>query len=144
MGNLEPQFSQRKGQCLCAKVKVTANKASNKVGVCHCGMCRKRGGGPLFAIDCGTEVSFEGKDNIVSYSSSPWAERGFCKNCGTNLFYRLKDSNRHILPAGLFDSSDGLEFDHEIFIDEKPRYYDFKNATTKMTGAEVFAQAKGN
>ena len=43
------------------------------------------------------------------------------------------------MPAGIFDNSEGLVFDHQIFIDEKPEYYSFANETKNMTGEEVFA-----
>jgi len=38
------------GSCLCGAVSVTANNASTKVGACHCGMCRKWGGGHLWKL----------------------------------------------------------------------------------------------
>ncbi|WP_339900516.1 GFA family protein [Paraglaciecola polaris] len=55
---------------------------------CHCASCRKWSGGPLLAIDCGTDVSISPTDNITVYDSSQWAQRGFCRHCGTDLFYR--------------------------------------------------------
>lgn len=33
-----------------------------------------------------------------------------------------------------------FEFKEQIFVDSKPDFYDFANATDKMTGAEVFAK----
>ena len=36
-------------------------------------------------------VDFTGASNIARYDSSEWAQRGFCRNCGSNLFYQLKD-----------------------------------------------------
>jgi hypothetical protein len=103
-------------------------------------MCRKWGGGPLMAVDCGTVVSFEGEENISTFPSSEWAERGFCNKCGSNLFYKLKDSGQYIMTAGLFDDEARFVFEEQIFIDEKPAYYEFKNETKDMTGAEVFAK----
>jgi len=44
------------------------------------------------------------------------------------------------MAAGIFADQDGLTFDHQVFIDEKPDYYDFANETHNMTGAEVFAR----
>ena len=41
---------------------------------------------------------------------------------------------------GIFDNSEGLVFDLQVFIDEKPEYYSFANETKNMTGAELFAQ----
>lgn len=115
------------GQCMCGAVQVLATSFSPKVGVCHCGMCRKWTGGPFMAVDCGTEVGFTGHEFIGTYASSEWAERGFCKQCGSALFYRLNESGQYILSAGILDCEAELELDHQVFIDEKPQYYQFSN-----------------
>ena len=128
------------GSCLCGATRVSVTGISKNVGACHCRMCRKWGGGPYLAVDCGTNVSLEGEENISVFNSSEWAERGFCKKCGTHLFYRLKESNQCIMPVGLFDDDPGFVFEHQIFIDEKPAWYCFANETQDMTGAEVFAK----
>ncbi|TQV88107.1 GFA family protein [Aliikangiella coralliicola] len=134
------QNKSRKGSCLCGAVTVNAHSSDHKLGACHCSMCRNWGGGPLQALDCGSEVSFEGESNIKRFSSSEWAERGFCSQCGTHLFYRLKQNNQHIMPVGIFSEVDDVVFDHQIFIDKKPSYYEFSNDTKNMTEEEVFAQ----
>ena len=92
------------------------------------------------AVDCGVDVTFEGEENISVFSSSDWAERGFCSKCGSHLFYRLKETKQYVMPVGLFDDSIPFVFDHQIFIDEKPSFYAFANETSDMTGAEVFAK----
>ncbi|MEH6577835.1 MAG: GFA family protein [Amphritea sp.] len=137
------------GKCLCGAVGVTVKNINNSFSACHCSICRKwGGGGPLMALDCGTDVSIEGEESISVFDSSTWAERGFCSNCGTHLFYRIKQNQGYIIPIGLFDTkkvdddqfdSEQFKFDLQIFIDEKPGYYCFSNATKLMTGAEVFA-----
>lgn len=129
-----------KGHCLCGAVKFTTSKLQKNVGACHCRICRKWGGGALMAVECGSEVVFDDEDQITTYDSSTWAERGFCKQCGSHLFYRLKETSQHFIPAGLFDEPQSFTFDHQVFIDEKPSYYDFSNKTQDMTGAEVFAK----
>ena len=96
------------------------------------------------AVDCGTEVACDGEENITVFDSSEWAERGFCNRCGSHLFYRLKGSGQYIMPVGLFGDDTGFSFDHQVFIDEKPSFYDFANETTNMTGAEVFAKYAPN
>jgi hypothetical protein len=128
-----------KGSCLCGAVTISANTMSNKVEACHCTMCQKWTGGPLMVVDCGVDVSIQGEENVTVFNSSEWAERGFCKKCGSNLFYRLRQDNKYLFPVGLFDGAEGLIFDRQIFIDEKPEYYCFANKTHNMTGAEVFA-----
>ncbi len=130
----------RKGHCLCGKVKVTVPNISNKVWACHCGMCRRWGGGPLLSTDCGTNASFEGEENISVYDSSDWAERGFCKSCGSHLFYRVKENRQCFMPVGIFDGDENFVLDLQVFIDEKPEYYCFSNETRSMTGEEAFAE----
>lgn len=131
--------NQATGSCLCGAVKITVQNPGTGIGACHCSTCRKWGGGPLLAVECGSDVTLEGEDNISVYNSSEWAERGFCKQCGTHLFYRLKEAQQYHIPAGVFDGTHELSFDLQIFIDEKPAYYRFANETPTMTGAEVFA-----
>ena len=131
---------EAKGKCLCGAVKLSAKSTSKNLGACHCSMCRQWTGGPLLAVDCGNEVEFEGNDFISTFSSSEWAERGFCSKCGSSLFYKLKQTGQYIVPVGLLDIDSELNFDHQIFIDEKPSYYCFSNETKNMTGEEVFAQ----
>ncbi len=128
------------GNCICGAVKFTVKQISDRLGACHCTTCRQWGGGPLLAVDCGQDVDFSGQENISVFNSSDWAERGFCSQCGSHLFYRLKGNGQHIMPAGLFKDTINLKFDHQVFIDEKPDYYDFTNETHDMTGAEVFAK----
>jgi hypothetical protein len=102
-------------------------------------MCRRWGGGPFMEIDCGADVDIGGEDNVSVFDSSDWAERGFCRNCGTHLFYRLKGSGQHMVPVGLFEDSASLVFKGQVFVDEKPEYYEFANKTKDLTGAEIFA-----
>lgn len=129
-----------KGRCLCGAVEIEAASISTSVGACHCSMCQTWGGGPLMAVDCKDDVVISGSENVTLFNSSDWAERGFCTKCGTHLFYRLKQTQQHIIPVGLFGLDAELNFDHQIFIDTKPKYYCFSNKTKNMTGAEVFAQ----
>ena len=130
-------MNEGKGHCLCGAVKFTVKNMKNSVEACHCGMCRRWGGGPFMCVECGTDVTFEGEENITVYNSSDWAERGFCKKCGSHLFYRLKDANEHQLPVGLFDYQKDFHFDLQVFTDRKPAFYSFANETKEMTEAEV-------
>ena len=129
-----------KGRCLCGSVQFKAANVNHHIGACHCSMCRHWGGGPLMAADCGSDVKFEGDENISVFNSSAWAERGFCKSCGSHLFYRIKQTQQHMIPVGLFDEADSFVFERQVFIDKKPSYYDFSNKTETMTEAEVFAK----
>lgn len=135
--NAEAKLS---GNCLCGAVRVSASIKSSHIGACHCSMCRKWGGGPLFAVECEPNVELEGAEHITTFSSSDWAERGFCRHCGTHLFYRLKQGGHYAIPAGVFDGDTRWQLVEQIFIDEKPDFYSLAEKTRNLTGAEAFAQ----
>ncbi|MEM0948369.1 MAG: GFA family protein [Pseudomonadota bacterium] len=132
------------GGCLCGKVRYTLAVPPKGFGACHCGMCRKFSGG----IELGIElmpggIAWEGEENIGTFNSSEWAARGFCKICGSSLFWQLKAEGKmnglYSLSAGTLDSLEGLELTGEVFIDHKPKGYDFAGNHTRMTEAEVMA-----
>jgi hypothetical protein len=135
-----PGTVEAKGSCLCGAVRVKAKNVNNALGACHCGSCRKWSSGPYMSVDCGTDLEFENAANIAVFNSSEWADRGFCKTCGSNLYYRLKERGQYFISAALFGADVDFVFDHQVFIDEKPTYYAFENETDDMTGAELFAK----
>ena len=128
------------GRCLCGAIRIVAKGVSNSVGACHCNMCRRWGGGPFMEVNCEQAVEFDGEEHITVFDSSDWAERGFCRQCGTHLFYRIKETGQHMVPVGVFDDAHDLVFTNQVFIDEKPSFYQFVNDTHNMTGAELFAK----
>ena len=133
------QGERMTGSCLCGAVRFKATPSNREVTACHCGMCRRWTAGPFFALDCGTAIEIEDPTQLGVYRSSDWAERAFCKQCGTPLFYRLIPRNLYFISTeALHDQSD-LVFTSQIFVEEKPAYYEFANKTRNMTGAEAFA-----
>lgn len=90
----------------------------------------------MFAIDC-ENVEIDGREHITNYRSSDWAERGFCRHCGTHLYYRFVANGSLAAPAGLFQDVRGLELTSQIFIDRKPGYYALANRTPTLTEDEV-------
>ena len=130
-------MSQRTGRCLCGAVRFRATPEPH-VEACHCGMCRRWGGGPFMVVNCGPEVAFDG-GQVTRHRSSDWAERGFCAACGTHLFYYYVTQPNYSMPVGLFDDQSGLSFEREIYIDRKPDYYAFAGERRRQTEAEFLA-----
>lgn len=126
------------GHCLCGAVTFDAADVQTEIHACHCGMCRRWSGGPAFAAGVG-KVTFAGEENLSRFDSSEWAERGFCKRCGTNMFYRLKEADQYVLWVGTFDDQSPFTFAGEIYIDEKPPVYDFAGDHPRLTGEEFLA-----
>ena len=79
------------GSCLCGAVKFSANLPSKWCAHCHCSMCRKAHGAGYV-----TWVGFEQEqvsitkdtDQLEWHDSSPGAQRGFCRQCGSSMFFR--------------------------------------------------------
>jgi hypothetical protein len=128
----------KNGHCLCGSVSFSSPEA-REIGACHCGFCRRWGGGPLLAVHCGPNVQFRGAEHISVYASSEWAERAFCNRCGTHLYYKLLPTGEYFVPAGAFEASD-FEMTQQIYIDNKPAYYAFANQTAMLTEREVIEQ----
>ena len=132
------------GGCLCGAVRYRLGEAPTAFGACHCAMCRKFTGGVEFGLQVPPGgVTWEGEENIGTYASSDWAERGFCRICGSSLFWRLTApgpmEGMLSLSAGSLDSMEGLSFDVEVYIDAKPDIYAFAGERRRMTEAEVMA-----
>ncbi len=128
-----------KGQCLCGKTRFTAEILTSDVQVCHCSMCRRHAGGVVMSVDIVPKsLIFESKTNLKIYKSSDWGERGFCGYCGTALFWRLKNNEYCNVNVFVLDIPEcDLHLDTELYIDQKPAFYAFKNHTKQMTEADV-------
>jgi hypothetical protein len=107
-------------------------------------MCRKWNGGPFVGADIRGSVTFQSDDTLTWYASSEWAKRGFCNKCGASLFYKLNEQDDFwSISAGLFDLPKGLSIGKEIFVDEKPDYYNFSGDQPRYTGPEFLAMIQG-
>jgi hypothetical protein len=135
----EAPVHQVKGHCLCGAVSFTARAKSHDVTVCHCSMCNRWSGGLSLFLEAEGAPDFTGADNIGLYKSSEWGGRGFCKVCGSSLFWKLAGKDHYTLSAGCLDDQSRLNFATQIYIEDKPAYYDFANDTLKQTGEEATA-----
>jgi len=133
------------GKCLCGSVTITAKTLEPLVDICHCVMCRRWTGGPFMGVSIsaeGGEFEVSGTEHVTSFASSNWAERAFCSKCGSNLWYRFTPTDHYSFTAGLFEMGSEAEIEQQIFVDEKPAFYDFAQKTPMKTGAEIIAEAE--
>ena len=132
------------GQCLCGAVRITIEQPRDGIDVCHCRMCQRWGGGPFFSLHSVKQaaMAIEGAEHVTAYRSSEWAERAFCKTCGSNLYYHFIPGEHFSFMAGLFDLPDGWAIDEQIFVDEQPAWAQLAADSPRKTGAEVIEEAK--
>lgn len=137
---------QRTGGCLCGAVRFSARLESTRFGVCHCEMCRRWTGSALMGITVPVgNVTWTGEGHIAKRQTSAWAERAWCRECGSGLYYRVTVEGPMFgnleLPAGILDDANGLTLVNEIYVDEKPDSFAYAGeGRNQLSRAEVHAR----
>lgn len=94
----------RTGGCQCGAVRFRAESLLDNPHVCHCRMCQKATGG-FFAALIGVpdaDLTWT-RGTPAVFRSSEQVERGFCRDCGTPLFYHDVTGHHHSLTIASFD-----------------------------------------
>ncbi|UUL83490.1 hypothetical protein NMP03_04485 [Sphingomonas qomolangmaensis] len=81
------------------------------------------------------EAVVEG-DDMAIFRSSGFAERGFCRTCGSHIFHRPIDGPELAVSAGLF-RDDRQYVDGEIFVDSQPAHYRFEGVANRRTSTSM-------
>jgi len=128
------------GRCLCGACSFTATPEALQGAICHCVQCQKWSGGIFMSVECGASTVFKEGAPVGTYASSEWAERLFCKDCGTTLVWQMKDGTHQGVAIAAFDDQDVFSVSREIFIDCKPAAYAMAGNLAQFTEAETMAQ----
>ena len=115
---------QQRGRCLCGAVTFETEAELREVLVCHCSQCR-RNSGHLWAATAApdNEVTIHGRDYLRWYRSSAIAQRGFCRQCGSSLFWKRDGSSSLSKAAGSLELPTGLHIGSHIYVDDASDYY---------------------
>jgi hypothetical protein len=92
------------GGCQCGAVRYALYADPTNPHVCHCRMCQKAFGNyfaPLAGVPPSDFAWVRGTPGV--FKSSEAAERGFCRDCGTPLFFRYVGRNRISISLGSLD-----------------------------------------
>ena len=135
-----------KGSCACKAIRFTLGDDPKACHACYCETCRAWSGGILLSVEGGKTPTIEDPDgNLTLWKSSAWAERGFCKTCGSSLFYRVTapgplQGSHYFCPGGLEDWKD-IKLNKELYVDCKPSGYCFQTSPdhVALTKAQVEA-----
>lgn len=92
------------GRCECGAVAFVIKRARDTVTFCHCSQCRRTSGHYWAATRAETaDITFTAEHGLAWYQSSPENRRGFCRFCGSSLFYRPNGANHMGIAAGSLD-----------------------------------------
>ncbi|MER9154570.1 GFA family protein [Mesorhizobium sp. M0778] len=112
------------GSCLCGAVRLQTRGPLRGVIYCHCSQCRKQSGHFYAATNVADrDITIAGAENVIWYEASSFARRGFCKTCGSLLFWKPMEGGYVSVMAGLFDAPTGLQGECHIFVGDKGDYY---------------------
>ena len=125
------------GRCLCGSVRYEVNGPLNDVHICHCGQCRRQSGHCVAATGAKrADFRLIEAGSLKWYRSSDWAQRGFCGDCGSALFW--DDGGEEIgINAGSLDQPTGLAVTSHIYVDVKADYYEVADGLPKFAGADT-------
>jgi hypothetical protein len=122
-----------KGSCLCGAVTYTLTGPLRPSVACHCGQCRKTSGHYWSATQVPTEkLTISGENRLKWYRSSDHAQRGFCTECGSSLFWTLDGEDATSVASGTLDGPTGMRQEKHIFVKDKGDYYDIDDGLPKI------------
>ena len=117
-----------KGSCLCGAITIDISGDVPDPIACHCTKCRKWNG--HFGVGAEvkrTALTIHGEDSLSWFVSSDKARRGFCKTCGTSLFFDPLDTVKNDwigVLMGAFDGPTRSKLALHIYAAEKGDYYE--------------------
>jgi hypothetical protein len=123
------------GGCSCSAVSYEARGALRPVIYCHCRQCRRQSGHFVAATAIPDEsLKVTGERNLTWYRSSDRARRGFCRICGSGLFWKHDDLSQTSIFAGSLDNPSGLAASHHIHVKNKGSYYAIDDGLPQQAG----------
>jgi hypothetical protein len=123
------------GGCLCGGVRYRVEGALRDAIACHCTQCRRTSGHHAAMTSAASgKLTLVSSRTLEWYRSSPAAERGFCRVCGSNLFWRSEGENMTAITAGTLDSPTGIKIKEHIFVGDKGDYYSIDDTLPHKSG----------
>ncbi len=119
---------EKTGHCLCGAVRFRTRGQLREVIACHCSQCRRQTGLFYAATNVSLDrLDVEGMDEVSWYRASDAARRGFCRTCGSALFWQADGADYMSIMAGAFDQPSGLAIGYHIFCADKGDFYEIND-----------------
>jgi hypothetical protein len=131
------------GACLCGAVRFELRPPVRDVLVCHCRQCARWTGHVVAAAAVAPQnfAMLSGSVEVGWYAASSHAVRGFCRSCGSSLFWKPKDGSRIAVLAGALEPPTHLRIAAHIFVASKSDYYEICDGAPRFeAGASHLAE----
>jgi len=114
-----------KGSCECGDVRFVVTGTMRDIIACHCEQCRKSSGHYWASTNLDkAQVEITHGRTLTWFQSTDAVRKGFCRTCGSSLFWKIEGQDRLSISAGAFDSPLPVRLTKHIFVSEKRDYYD--------------------
>ena len=124
------------GGCLCGGVRYRLAGPLRPVIYCHCSQCRRTSGHFVAATAVSKNaLEIVADESLEWFASSQSASRGFCRRCGSSLFWYPREGDYVAVMAGTLDESRGLEPVEHIHVGDKGDYYELSDDLPKSLGS---------
>ena len=132
------------GRCLCGEITFEVEPPLRDILICHCTQCAQWSGHQVAATGVPPErFDLTAGSNLLKwYRSSDDAERGFCSNCGSSLFWRPEANDRIAIMAGTMDDPSGLKVGSHIFTADQRNYIKTDDAAPRFEDAGPMPPAR--
>lgn len=121
------------GSCECGKVRFDVAAVRRSVTICHCSQCRRLSGHLWAATHAPFDsLRFTSDEGLSWYISSDFAKRGFCRFCGSSLFYRMQGEDAVGIAVGCLNDTSGLTVGRHVFVKDKGDYYQIAADETQI------------
>jgi len=121
------------GGCLCGNVRYEVRGPLRDVVNCHCSMCQKlHGSFGAHTKARKVNIHITNSTGLSWYKSSDLAQRGFCHDCGSSLFWEPFNLDATGILAGSLDGATGLKTIGHIFVGEKSDFYSIDDDLPKF------------
>ena len=77
-------------------------------------------------------VNIVADESLEWFASSEFASRGFCRRCGSSLFWLPTARDYVSIMAGTLDEASELEAAEHIYVGDKGDYYDLTDDLPKL------------
>jgi hypothetical protein len=122
-----------RGSCLCGAVSFLVDGELTPPDACHCSQCRKTSGHYWASTDVPrAALAISGEDQLAWYRSSEKVKRGFCRNCGSPLFWDAAGRQNISISMGAFEEPTKTHLEKHIFVPDKGDYYDIADGLPRF------------
>lgn len=125
--------SPHAASCLCRAIRFEVTGELPPLDACHCTQCRKFSGHFGAGTDVKrTQLQMISGEDLIGWYRTENVRRGFCKTCGSSLFFDPDGHDWIGISMGAFDTPTHTRIREHIFLKYAGDYYEVTDDLPKF------------